>query len=257
MRKLLLVATLAIVFVTDPATADPTAYVTGANGEFGIMDLSTGGYTLLGDSSSDLTGLYNTLGGQLLGMDYANQLVQVNPENGALTVIGTGGGGLFTGLANGSLFALPGYNVLDSVNPSTGATTLIGSTGLSNVSSASSFGSDGVHLFLTISVISHDGPDNLYSLNPTTGTATLVGPTGVSCLSGSGVIGGTLYGFDDCNNGIYSLNTTTGAASLVATYSSSLEYINAAVATPEPSSLATMVCAMIAVGLFVRRMPVR
>src|SRR5580692_14998 len=119
--------------VTPAAMYGSTAYVAGGAGEWGTINLSTGQFNLLGTSSSDLNGVVVTSAEKYLGYDALNDLVSVNPLNGALTLIGSGGVVLVAIAieSNGSLFGFS-RNTSDvySINPNTGATAVIGSTGL-------------------------------------------------------------------------------------------------------------------------------
>jgi hypothetical protein len=87
--------------------ANPLAYATTGDNQFGVVDLLTGVFTQKGKMGVRLTGL-GEVGGELYGGGYASgTLYSVNPSTGALTKIS---GGSLTYWATGStkrgLFAL-------------------------------------------------------------------------------------------------------------------------------------------------------
>jgi hypothetical protein len=227
--------------VTPAAMYGSTAYVAGGAGEWGTINLSTGQFNLLGTSSSDLNGVVVTSADKYLGYDALNDLVSVNPLNGALTLIGSGGVVLdaIAIESNGSLFGFSrNTSDLYSINPNTGATAVIGSTGLAANGGADSFTSNGTSLFLTYETGTASA--NLYTVNAGTGAATLVGNVGAGGpqFEGSGFIGGQLYEFGT-NGDLYTL-TTSGPVTptLVGAVSGGLSGGNAAVqVVPEPSTL--------------------
>ncbi len=217
-----------------------TAYTAGTSGEWGTMNLSTGQFTLLGTGSSDLNGVVVTSADKYLGYDALNDLVSVNPLNGALTLIGSGGV-VLDALAmesNGSLFGFSrNTGDLYSVNPNTGATAVIGSTGLAANGGADSFTSNGTTLFLTYEAGA--ASSNLYTVNSSTGQATLVGNVGAGGpqFEGSGFIGGLLYEFGT-NGDLYTLTTSGPVTATLVGPVSGITGVNAAVqVVPEPSTV--------------------
>lgn len=189
-RSLLVFFVLLTVF-RFTAKADDKAYMVNTQSQFGIVDLNTGAFTLLGSMgnippSSTPAGLAK-LGDTLYTAGYTGgTLFKVNATSGALTPIGSGSIHYYAlGSTTTGLYAINTY-----VNPSNNAT-----------------------LF------------NLYSVSPTSGIATLVGPLGptVGPESAWGLSTGsdTLYLGDGAI--LYSINTTTGAAAAIGSSTSSYE----------------------------------
>jgi hypothetical protein len=159
------------------AQADPLAYATTGDGQFGVVDLLTGVFTQRGKMGLTLSGL-GEVGGKLYGGWYGHpNFYSVNPSTGALTAIGAS---LFaywmTGSTTSGLFALDssGNMKLYSINPNTGASTLIGPTGLSPTATVEGMSAGSDILYVTVN-------SSLYRLDTTTGAASLVGtsPSGL------------------------------------------------------------------------------
>jgi YVTN family beta-propeller protein len=184
------------------ATTGPYNYITGGYGDptqFGIVDLTTGVFTPLGNLGLTLGGLAVGPGGVLYG-GAGQTLYSVNPTNGALTAVGTSSLGYYdVGSTTSGLFEVGTDFNLYSINPNTGALTLIGPTGLDYFNGLST-GSD--TLYLT-------SGSTLYTLNTTTGAATLVGSAGTGIFGAVVVEGGIIYGGSASPLAIYTLNGTT------------------------------------------------
>ena len=162
--------------------ADNIAYANLDGGGFGTIDLSTGAFTLLGNSGVTLSGMavYNgVLYGDSLGG--SGTLYTINPANGSFTTVGSSGesyvdfgdtiSGLFAEGFNGNLY---------SINSATGAATLIGATNPAFAGGYSSISLNSSTLYYT------QGSDfNFYTLNTNTGAATLVGSPGRRSGDGS------------------------------------------------------------------------
>ena len=153
--------------------------------------------------------------------------------------------GDFTGLAgvDGTLYTLGFLQQLYRVNPATAGTTLIGSTGIppatdpSTIDAVTAAGLDS-SIYLTWRLVG-DTADDLYRIDPNTAQATLIGPiTGAAHFTGSGVIGGSLYGFTFGPNNIYRIDVNTGVATLVGSYAGADAPVFAAAPVPEPSGMA-------------------
>jgi hypothetical protein len=149
------------------------AYMGTDTGEFGTIDLTTGVFSLLGNSGQTLAGMAVN-GGKLFASAYhttLGALFNVNPANGALTTLGNSGVDIDDfGSTTSGLFGVGVDGNLYSFNPSNGAATLIGPTGIGfgiwrglSTNSAILYFADGI---------------NLYTLNTSTGAATLVGNMG-------------------------------------------------------------------------------
>ena len=117
------------------AQANPLAYATTGDDQFGIVDLSTGVFSEIGNMGVLLTGLGVGPGGVLYGGGHSSgTLYSVNPSTGALTTIGSGSLTYWaTGSTTSGLFALDNSANMNlySISPNTGAATLVGPTGLS------------------------------------------------------------------------------------------------------------------------------
>ena len=163
--------------------ADDLAYMLGTaepgvTNPFGIVDLNSGAFTLIGNMGS---GGYDGLA-VANGVLYTEQnglLYSVNTANANLTLIGglTGNNFATFGSTTTGLYGLAGtgsQNVatLFSVNPQTGAVTAIGPVGVIG---------NGQFFYARFSVGSSmlymENNGNLYTINTTTGAATQVGTT--------------------------------------------------------------------------------
>jgi hypothetical protein len=101
-----------------------------------VVDLSTGAYTLRGNSGGPaISGLGGYQGGIYAGAyvfgPQPNALYQINPTNGSMTLIGVSTEPYMDiGSTTNGLYKF-GYNGnLYSINVTTGASTLIGATGI-------------------------------------------------------------------------------------------------------------------------------
>ena len=236
--------------------ADNQAYAGSNTGTFGIMDLATGSFTLLGNSGQTLAGMA-VADGSLFATSYhtANgDLYSVNPSDGALTSIGVATGIDYDdfGSTTTGLYAVSDSSTQDlySIDPTTGAATLIGPTGLGYGSWRGLSTNSGTLYFA-------DGPD-LYTLNTTTGAATLVGAFGGSAEMGVLLMeGGILYGGDDTEGTVDTISISTGAATAGPSPSSSFAgsfyglapYPIPTSVAPEPGSLTLLLPMLAAVGL--------
>lgn len=176
-RKHAVLGALAIVLLlTSAAYAGPNAYLYTGNEYWGTINLTTGMFTVLGNTGVKLasTGEYK---GTIYGADlFGDTLYRVNLANGHLTAIGNGSISYYDlGSTAIGLYGLGDNSDLYSINPATGATTLIGPTGVSLSTTGMSNGPGG--LYMTVD----SGADSLlYRLNTSTGKATLIGNTGVA-----------------------------------------------------------------------------
>lgn len=214
-----LVVALCIVGVGVVAHADNYAYMSDSGGGLGIVDLTTGIYTPITASGTQLSaGLGEANGSLYGGMSNSSQLYSISTSGataGSVTPVGSGTnskqfvGGL--GSTMSDLFALDFNEWLLSVNPATGISTTIGPTGLSRVISAWCLSTGSSSLYYAFNY-------NLYRIDTGTGAPTLIGPLGGTGPSATNLSffamvesGGTLYGVDP-NDRIYTVNTSTGLA---------------------------------------------
>jgi hypothetical protein len=215
----LLCATFAVLSAAT-VHADPFAYLASGDSSFGVINLQTGLYTPLGetsvgDSEKVLYGM-GVANGLLFATTWetdAGALFTVNPTNGDLTFVGNANGNdpqnpaaaetpeinfWALGSTNSGLYGIDAASKdLYSVNPNNGAATLIGNTGLLGFGDWSQLSVGSNNLYFA-------NGDTLYSVNTTTGAATLIGETGGRHIGAMVYENGVLYGgenpsYFDCN----------------------------------------------------------
>jgi len=127
------IAAIAAGFAT-PAAAKPAAcaYATFQNGDFGVINLTTGAFTRRGNSGT-LVGLAVTPAGTLVSeLQGSGQLYSVNPANGALTYIGQTG--LTTSLDIGStlttVYEVTGDGSVYTIDTGNGKALKLGNAGV-------------------------------------------------------------------------------------------------------------------------------
>ena len=166
-----------------PVRADVSSYIATGSEEFGIIDLTSGAYTEIGNMGQLLSGLGEVNNGIYGGLDAGATVYQVDPNTGALTAISTtgaspnGGWNVFGSTTSG-LFGLDRHGVLYAVDPVSGEVTMVGSTGLAFNGLIGLSSGSGTLYFA-------DG-GTLYQIDTATGDATVIGPT-------NGDIGALVY----------------------------------------------------------------
>jgi uncharacterized protein (TIGR03437 family) len=204
---------------TPPVMLTANAYMltTAAQGiqnPFGIVDLNSGAFTLIGNMGN---GGYDGLA-VANGTLYTEQnglLYSVNTANANLTLIGgvTGTPNLATfGSTTTGLYGLGSTGSLDvatlfSINPQTGAMTAIGPLGASAVPNGQGYYA---RLSVGSSTLYMEFQSGLYTINTATGAATQVGTTDSNGFLTSVLLleYGTYYvGF---GSGIATINVATG-----------------------------------------------
>ncbi len=204
---------------TPPVMLTANAYMlgtaaTGVENPFGIVDLNSGAFTLIGNMGS---GGYDGLA-VANGVLYTEQnglLYSVNTANANLTLIGgvTGTpnlasfGSTTTGLYGLSSAGSSEVATLFSINPQTGAITAIGPIGASVIPNGQTYYQ---RLSVGSSTLYMESSSNLYTINTITGAATQVGTT-----DGNGYLSSVLlleYGtyYVGTGSGIGTINVTTG-----------------------------------------------
>jgi PEP-CTERM motif len=185
-----------------PSNAVALAYDATIGGGFGIIDLSTGTFTSLGNSGSQLSGLGN-YGGVIYAGAYVfnpqpTAFYQVNPADGSLTFIGNSSEPfMVTGSTTDGVYKLGYDGNLYSINLATGASTLIGATGIPLNGSYTGNGYIGMSANGSNLYINQNS--DLYLLNTSTGNASLVGSTSATIFSAMVSIAGVYYGTNDPN----------------------------------------------------------
>ena len=192
------------------AAADNMAYMGTNAGEFGTIDLDTGVFTILGNSSQTLAGMAVS-NGKLYASAYhsGGKLFTVNPTNGATILVGSQSTVTYDdfGSTKSGLYAVGTDVKLYSINSVTGAATLIGPTGLT-FGSWRSLSTNSDTLYFS------NGP-SLYVLNTSTVVPTLVGSMGGPQVGAMLEEGGKLYaGTDSPTLKVATLDTTTGLATI-------------------------------------------
>ncbi|MGA3187078.1 MAG: IPT/TIG domain-containing protein, partial [Bryobacteraceae bacterium] len=204
---------------TPPVMLTANAYMLGTAAQgnenpFGIVDLNSGAFTLIGNMGS---GGYDGLA-VANGVLYTEQnglLYSVNTANANLTLIGgvTGTpnlstfGSTTTGLYGMAPTGSSSVETLFSINPQTGAITAIGPIGASAIPNGTGFYA---RLSVGSSTLYMENDSNLYTINTTTGAATQVGTTDSNGYLSSVLLleYGTYYVAE--GSGIATINIATG-----------------------------------------------
>lgn len=217
---------LALALFSGPVitNADPMAYISigsltpdaPTNGNFGTVDLSTGAFTLLGNSGQDLDGLA-VANGVLYGASTSltfdstsTTLYTINPSNGSLSYYSTVAGdlvdfgsttsGIYGIDTNGDLIKFTGGSGEQIIGAPGGLADLFTST-----TATAGLSTNAATLYFAFN-------SNLYTVSTTTGAATLVGNTGGAKPYAMVQIGSTLYAGEANSATFDTLNTTTGVA---------------------------------------------
>jgi uncharacterized protein (TIGR03437 family) len=204
---------------TPPVMLTANAYMLGTAAQgvenpFGVVDLNSGAFTLIGNMGS---GGYDGLA-VANGTLYTEQnglLYSVNTTNANLTLIGgvTGTPNLSTfGSTTTGLYGMAptgsfSVETLFSINPQTGAITAIGPIGASAIPNGTGFYA---RLSVGSSTLYMENDSNLYTINTTTGAATQVGTTDSNGYLSSVLLleYGTYYVGE--GSGIATINVATG-----------------------------------------------
>lgn len=244
MNRLFSSFALAFIFfgLLDSALADPVDFVYLNNGlgrsQFGTMDLATGVFSLIGNTTTTYSAMTRLPGGPLYAVDNTSRLLLLNTATGGInSVVGTMGSGIEGAVLSsaGTMYAFNASN-LYTVNTSNASVTLVGAFGLSGALYSASF--DKNTMYLQESSFA-GAKSKLYTVNTSTGLATQVGTgnTGFE-ITTTDFENSTLYGFTTGSQ-VVTINTSTGAGILLLTQGTGqvLSAATAAAAVPEPASL--------------------
>lgn len=250
-RKLCTYASVVAVLCLTAASIarGQTVYVSRFINDFGTVDLSTGIYTLIGNTPVSIDALTFTPDGTLYGLGTNGNLYTVNPATAQTTDLGSTGTffrlNSLAARGDGLLFADDPFGDLYRVDPATALATLVGGSGVFGLHEEGglAFGPDDT----LYSLISFFG-SSLYTRDPQTGAAARVGtsPTGINSPGGLFFDNDRLYAFDFFSN-IYTIDTTTGVGTPTGvSVSGGFGSIRGAAAPraaiiPEPSTLALLV----------------
>lgn len=213
---------LAVISAPVIANADAYAYLSTTSGNFGTLDLSTGAFTLLGNSGQGLDGLA-VANGVLYGASFSStysststNLYTIDPSNGSLSLYSTVAGdlvdfgsttsGLYGIDTNGNLIKFTGGSGEQIIGAPGGLDTLLASATTAGLST------NGAVLYFAVN-------SNLYTVSTSMGAATLVGSTGGAEPYAMVELGSTLYAGEYNTSTFDTLNTMTGAATTGPTWS--------------------------------------
>lgn len=226
------IAFLALTLFSTTASAEHSVYVvtvTAIGPQFGAVNLENGEFTPIGQPSPAPLANLVWSKGSLISLatsdPYPGYLVKIDPETGALTVVGPTGLGynaFDVAEVRGKLYVTDFQNNIYSVDQETGRATMITATGIPpdpnipfttngdgtfNLCDESLYGVkgslyatfDSFNMDPTTLVINKNPTDStvspaLYRIDPSTGTATLVGPTDLG-LGSTVAVDGKFYAF--------------------------------------------------------------
>jgi hypothetical protein len=225
------------------ARANVLAYETSFS-NFGIVDLTTGQFTLLGNAGQTLAGLGNFGGNLYAGINTGTNFYQVNPANGSLTFIGNSGVSIVaTGSTTTGVYELGFDDNLYSVNLTNGALTLIGNTGIPILSPVG-MSANGPNLYI-------NSQSSLYLVSTLTGAASLIGATGAAQFGTMVYIDGVYYAgtATDPPYKVVTFDPNTGAVLTSQNSNSDIFWGLAPIVTPLPAALPLFVTGLGALGL--------
>jgi hypothetical protein len=216
-RPLALLLTLVL---SGIAHADPKLWVHDASNRLGEIDVVTGAYTHVGNTSVTLSDIAFDPNGILYGISFtggSSQLYTVDTTNAGLTPKGSTGATLNALVfgRNGTLYAAGG-TTLYTINLANGQASIRGS--FSPYQSAGDLAFDASDN-LYLSTTNH----SLVRLDPSNGAETLVGPIGFQNVYGLAFgPDSVMYGLSDASDDVFSVNLATGAGTFLANFGAPL-----------------------------------
>jgi hypothetical protein len=285
--------TLWLVFgaCTASATAGPIVTVITGSQQIGQMDLATGSFSPTGSIPPTIQYLVPGPNGSLLTMFFDGNLGSINPNTGAISVIGPTGftdcsspssptcgshSQLSFGSAGGMLVATDFANNFYTVDPVTGNATLVGATGIPGIPFIPvSTNPDGSFNFYDENLFGVGGSlyanfdaatfnpatfelttvisPALYKIDINTGHATQIASTDLGLVTVFN-LNGTVFGFNGSTGQIMTLDVTNGITSAVSNIDPSVGLIaGAAPSVPEPGSVALAIIGLTTVAIYRRR----
>lgn len=239
---------LAVLAFSSCAFADPLAWDTTGQKQFGTLDLNNGNFTAISSFPFLAAGLGEVGSSIYTVVEGGSGLYSVNPTNGSTTLIGNLSGTsyfAFGSTATG-LYMVDNEGVLWNINASTGAATPIGST-LLNINSTVGLSAGGNTLYVAV------GP-SIYSVNTTTAASTFVGTSATTQFGALVDVAGSIYGTSVVSPlQIYNFNPTTGISTFLSNYHSGDYSEGLAPDVPEPGSFLLLGLAGLLFGGYILR----
>lgn len=259
---------MALVLWASPALSQENLYRTNFAGEFGIVNPSTGDFTVLGTpgDGNPVSGLCADTTGRVFGSRRismaATDLIEIDRSTGArIATIGTIKDGSndmrITDLAcqpgTGVIFALDNSSFarLFTIDKTTAAATLVGVTGVARGGLA--FGPDGRLFVATTS-------NQFAEISPANGATIGMIKDAEACLDGLAIRASDYRPFasqcGDDGGQLYRIDPTTGGADVVGDmgdYGTDLEFIVGGNPAPTMSQAALLTLALVLCGAAARR----
>jgi hypothetical protein len=271
--------------------AGPIVTVITGSQQIGQMDLATGSFSPSGSIPPTIQYLAVGPNGSLLTMFFDGNLGSIDPNTGAISVIGPTGftdcsspssptcgsnSQLSFGSAGGMLYATDFANDFYTVDPVTAHATLVGATGIPGIPFIPvSTNPDGSFNFYDENLFGVGGSPyanfdaatfnpatfeftavispELYKIDVNTGHATPIASTDLGLVTVFN-LNGTVFGFNGVSGQIVTLEVTSGITSTVSNIDPSVGLIaGAAPSVPEPGSVALAIVGLTMVSIYRRQ----